>query len=68
MTINPFEALRHALFSVFRNMGAAFSISWPWLIVIALIFVGLGVLQFQAGPGTEGDASPGMSVRWSWAS
>ncbi len=51
MTINPFEALRHALFSVFRNMGAAFSISWPWLIVLAVVFAAASVVVFQSGFG-----------------
>lgn len=51
MTINPFEALRHAFFSVFRNMGAAFGISWPWLIVLGVVFAVLGVVVFQSGFG-----------------
>jgi hypothetical protein len=51
MVINPTEALRHAVFSVFRNMGAAIRISWPWAIILTLVAAVLVYFVLRSGYG-----------------
>lgn len=36
-----YELLRHAVFSVLRNIAAGFAFAWPWLIVLAITAAGL---------------------------
>jgi hypothetical protein len=51
MTINAYDALRHAFFSVFRNMGQAIQFAWPWLVVLLVVGLGLYWIVLQSGFG-----------------
>lgn len=52
MTINAFAVLRHAIYSVARNMYAAFVLSWPWLIIFGFVYAAAFYSILQSGFGT----------------
>lgn len=51
MKINAYDVLRHAFYSVFRNMGQAVQFAWPWLLVLLVIGSGLAWAVIRSGFG-----------------
>lgn len=55
-----YELLRHAVFSVLRNIAAGFAFAWPWLIVLAVTAGALGTWVWSSGFGqSETDRAQG---------